>query len=93
MNKKKKSLKPSINNLKKLVQEKIESYKDSFNDEELYNEIDLTKPSSSNNLGSRHPISLIRNQIVSIFNTVGFTVSEGLKLKTIEKIIFLRLIC
>ena len=73
----KKEFGSSINNLKKLVQEKIESYKDSFNDEELYNEIDLTKPSSSNNLGSRHPISLIRNQIVSIFNTVGFTVSEG----------------
>ena len=67
----------SINNLKKLVQEKIESYKDSFNDEELNNETDLTKPTSFNNLGSRHPISLIRNQIVSIFNTVGFTVSEG----------------
>ena len=73
----KKEFGSSINNLKKLVQEKIESYKDSFNDEELNNETDLTKPTSFNNLGSRHPISLIRNQIVSIFNTVGFTVSEG----------------
>ena len=73
----KKEFGSSINNLKKLVQEKIESYKDSFSHEELYNEIALTKPSSFNNLGSRHPISLIRNQIVSVFNTVGFTVSEG----------------
>ena len=76
-NEQKKEFGSSINNLKKLVQEKIKSYKDSFNDEELDNEIDLTKPSSLNNLGSRHPISLIRNQIVGIFNTVGFTVSDG----------------
>jgi len=76
-NEQKKEFGSSINNLKKLVQEKIESYKDSFNNDELHNEIDLTKPSSLNNLGSRHPISLIRNQIVSVFNTVGFTVSEG----------------
>ena len=73
----KKEFGSSINNLKKLVQEKIESYKDSFKDEELNSEFDLTKPSSLNNWGSRHPISLIRNQIVSVFNSVGFIISEG----------------
>ena len=40
-------------------------------------EIDLTRPVSLDNLGSRHPISLVRNQIVEIFNRIGFTVSEG----------------
>ena len=40
---------------------------------------DIQQPKSSvlDNLGSRHPISLIRNQIVNIFSRVGFTVSEG----------------
>ena len=62
---------------KKLVQQKIESYKGSFVNEKLNKETDLTKPSVLDNLGSRHPISLIRNQIVNIFSRVGFTVSEG----------------
>ena len=76
-NEQKKELGLSINNLKKLVQQKIESYKGSFVDENLNKETDLTKPSVLDNLGSRHPISLIRNQIVNIFSRVGFTVSEG----------------
>ena len=76
-NEQKKELGLSINNLKKLVQQKIESYKGSFVNEKLNKETDLTKPSVLDNLGSRHPISLIRNQIVNIFSRVGFTVSEG----------------
>ena len=76
-NEQKKELGLSINNLKKLVQQKIESYKGSFVDEKLNKETDLTKPCVLDNLGSRHPISLIRNQIVNIFSRVGFTVSEG----------------
>ena len=67
----------SINSLKRLVQEKIEGYKDSFEDEDPINEIDLSKPVLLDNLGSRHPISLVRNQIVEIFNRIGFTISEG----------------
>ena len=38
---------------------------------------DLTRPSEPINLGSRHPISLVRNQIIDVFNRIGFTVSEG----------------
>lgn len=38
---------------------------------------DLTRPSYPYNLGSRHPISIIRNEIISIFERIGFTVSEG----------------
>ena len=38
---------------------------------------DLTRPSFPYNLGSRHPISIIRNEIISIFERIGFTVSEG----------------
>ena len=76
-NKSKKEVGQEINNLKQNVQAKIDEYKTSFNDEVFGEEIDLTKPVSSNNLGSRHPISIIRTQIVEIFNRIGFTISEG----------------
>jgi phenylalanyl-tRNA synthetase alpha chain len=38
---------------------------------------DLTLPSDYIQLGSRHPISIVRNQIVDIFGHIGFTVAEG----------------
>jgi phenylalanyl-tRNA synthetase alpha chain len=38
---------------------------------------DLTRPAYSWRLGTRHPISIIRNEIISIFEKIGFTVSEG----------------
>jgi phenylalanyl-tRNA synthetase alpha chain len=38
---------------------------------------DLTRPAFPWLLGSRHPISIIRNEIIDIFTRIGFTVSEG----------------
>jgi phenylalanyl-tRNA synthetase alpha chain len=38
---------------------------------------DLTRPAFPWILGSRHPISIIRNEIIDIFTRIGFTVSEG----------------
>ncbi|MEJ7609671.1 MAG: phenylalanine--tRNA ligase subunit alpha [Ferruginibacter sp.] len=38
---------------------------------------DLTLPGTPMPLGTRHPISIVRNKIVSIFNRLGFTVAEG----------------
>jgi len=38
---------------------------------------DLSLPADSLPLGSRHPISLVRNRIVSIFQRLGFAVAEG----------------
>ncbi len=40
-------------------------------------DIDLTLPGDALPLGSRHPISLVRNKIVSIFQRLGFAVAEG----------------
>jgi phenylalanyl-tRNA synthetase alpha chain len=40
-------------------------------------EIDLTLPADSLPLGSRHPISLVKNKITSIFQRLGFAVAEG----------------
>ena len=74
----KKEIGQAINRLKQGVQSKIEEFKDSF-DEDNNNddEIDFTRPISLDNLGSRHPISLIRKEIVDVFNKIGFTISEG----------------
>lgn len=38
---------------------------------------DLSRPGEPVTLGSRHPISLVRNRIVEIFSRIGFNVSEG----------------
>jgi len=38
---------------------------------------DLSRPGEPTELGARHPISIVRNQIVDIFSRIGFNVSEG----------------
>ena len=76
-NESKKEFGQAINTLKQNAQAKVDTFKGSFNTEKENEEIDLSRPVSLNNLGSRHPISLVRNQIVDIFNRIGFTVSEG----------------
>ena len=38
---------------------------------------DLTRPAEPISIGSRHPISIVKNQIIDIFSTIGFNVSEG----------------
>lgn len=68
-----------LNQLKQAAQNKLEAFKDSFNDAsaDSTEDLDLSRPVTLDNLGSRHPISLIRNEIVEIFKRIGFTVSEG----------------
>lgn len=39
--------------------------------------IDLTRPALNAPLGSRHPVSIVRNKIIDIFSRIGFTVEEG----------------
>ena len=40
-------------------------------------EEDLTRPASDPKVGAHHPLSLIRREIIEIFNRIGFVVSEG----------------
>jgi len=69
----------ALNNLKKSAEEKVAELSDSLESstskQSFYG--DLTRPSEPINLGSRHPISLVKNQIIEVFNRIGFTVSEG----------------
>ena len=67
----------AINTLKQSAQKKVDAFKGSFEITNITEKIDLSRPVNLDNLGSRHPISLIRNQIVSIFEKVGFSISEG----------------
>jgi phenylalanyl-tRNA synthetase alpha chain len=39
--------------------------------------LDLTLPPESSELGARHPLNIVQNKILSIFNKLGFTISEG----------------
>jgi phenylalanyl-tRNA synthetase alpha chain len=67
-----------INWLKQNAQEKYDQLKESFEESSVSAEgTDLTRPGEPLELGSRHPISLVRNEIISIFNRLGFTVAEG----------------
>jgi len=76
-NESRKAFGKAINTLKQNAQAKVDTYKGSFETEEKGDKIDLTRPVALDNLGSRHPISIIRNEIVAIFNRIGFTISEG----------------
>ena len=73
----KKEFGKSINLLKKNTQEKVSKFKLSFKDPESLENIDFSRNIKLDNLGSKHPISLVQNQIIEIFNKIGFGVSEG----------------
>ena len=77
-NEQKKDFGKALNQLKQAAQAKLDECKDAFEGAEEDDEnIDLSRPVTLDNLGSRHPISLVRNKIVEIFKRIGFTISEG----------------
>ncbi|MBP5708638.1 MAG: phenylalanine--tRNA ligase subunit alpha [Bacteroidales bacterium] len=75
----KKELGQLLNQLKQTATEKYNTLKENMAaaKENSKKEDDLTRPSYDLDLGSRHPISLIRNEIISIFGKIGFSVAEG----------------
>lgn len=77
-NDQKKNLGKVLNELKTLAQDKINAFKEMFeSDTANTSGIDLTLPGTSAAIGGRHPLSLIKNEIVEIFARLGFTVAEG----------------
>ena len=74
----KKAVGQKLNQLKQIALDKYNSLKSELvSDEGSSVYIDHTKPSFPYSMGSRHPISIIRNEIINIFTRIGFTVSEG----------------
>jgi len=67
-----------INDLKNLATEIFQKGKLNFSNSEEKSIIDdYTKPSNILKLGSRHPISIVKNKIIDIFLKIGFDISEG----------------
>ena len=70
-----------LNELKQAAGSKIELIKSgletSSNQSGKYINADFTRPSNQFQMGSQHPISLIRNEIIDIFKRIGFSISEG----------------
>lgn len=76
-NDKKKEVGQLLNDVKILAEEKWNNLKENISTVKKENNIDFSLPADGMKLGSRHPISLVRNQIVSIFSRLGFSVAEG----------------
>ncbi|MCF8367407.1 MAG: phenylalanine--tRNA ligase subunit alpha [Bacteroidales bacterium] len=68
-----------LNHLKNLAQEKFDSLKNSVESKDTSKDktLDLTLPADFIKTGSRHPISIVRNDIINIFSRIGFTVYQG----------------
>ena len=74
----KKAVGMEINALKLLATEKINALKAATESAEtLDDSLDLSRSASPIALGTRHPLSLVRDEIVEIFRRLGFTVAEG----------------
>ena len=74
----KKEVGQKLNELKVTILEKVNSLKESLEDKsDSSQSIDMTLPGDPLKLGTRHPISIVRNEIIDIFKRLGFTISEG----------------
>lgn len=78
-NEQKKEFGQVVNNLKKTAEEKVAFITKALESKEEAKGIygDLTRPGEPFAVGSRHPISIVKNQIIDIFSNIGFNVSEG----------------
>lgn len=75
----KKAVGMKINELKQRTILKIEELKEQVSDQkdEADQFVDLTRSAYPIKLGTRHPLTVVKNQIVDIFQRMGFTLAEG----------------
>jgi len=75
----KKEIGQLLNHLRNAAQDRIESLKAMFEDKEEVTdkEMDLSRPIDHMDPGTRHPLSIVRNEIIRIFGQIGYTVAEG----------------
>ncbi len=77
-NDEKKKLGSLLNNLKNSAQQKVDDLKS--NSSITFDNLkinDISRPGDPIEIGSRHPISIVKNRIIDIFSKIGFTISEG----------------
>ena len=74
----KKAVGIKINELKQIALQRLNEMKAQVEAQESgTDDIDLTRTSYPISLGTRHPLTIVRNQIVDIFHRMGFTLAEG----------------
>ena len=77
-NDKKKDVGQLLNQLKNSAHSKVEELKKQLSPSNSQPKLnDLSRPGDLIQIGSRHPISIVKNRIVEIFSNIGFTISEG----------------
>lgn len=77
-NEQKREMGQLVNGIRQLAQDKFDTAKEALeNQVSEENKLDLSRPGDQIPVGSRHPLSLVRSEIIEIFNRIGFTVSEG----------------
>lgn len=78
-NEEKKAFGQAVNQLKDAATNKVQQLKEELEGKEEEKGIygDLTRPGEPVEIGARHPISIVKNQIIEIFSSIGFNVSEG----------------
>ena len=76
-NEQKKEFGQKINTLKQAVETKLEELKNATSSNLILEKEDLTRPGFSSELGTRHPINLVKNRIIEIFKSIGFAVADG----------------
>ena len=68
----------ALNQLKTLVQDTVNQQGVSLTMVEASSDaIDFSRPAGLGHVGARHPLSIVRNEIIAIFSRIGFTVAEG----------------
>lgn len=77
-NEEKKEVGQLLNSLRVLAEEKWAAAKESLEQvTSSDSSVDVSRPGEPISLGSRHPLSIVRSEIISIFERIGYTVSEG----------------
>lgn len=78
-NNEKKEVGQSLNTLKQSIQQKLEQGKSTLSTAKQKSSTtnDLSRPISISQIGSRHPLSLVKNEIIDIFSRIGFNLSDG----------------
>lgn len=74
----KKTIGMKINELKQLAMQKINELKEQIDTkEDVSDDIDLTRTPYPVELGTRHPLVIVKNELVDIFQRMGFTLADG----------------
>ena len=76
----KRELGQKLNHLKNVATERINTLKEEISNAQAMNASridDMTRPGTQEQVGSRHPISIVKNEIIGIFSRLGYTVADG----------------